>query len=473
MTRHVSDGEIHAYLDGELDVAAGSEAADVRRHLEACPGCRGRLDEEARLRERASAVLAAAGPAAGPIPPLEALRARARATPVPARPAPRLARHRRWAWAASVVVALGVGWAVRDRVPAPAVERAVLPDREAAPPGGGAAAADASAAFRGTAAASDATAGLRAPAADVPSASTPSQDAGRGAAPTAPVPDEPESRDAPPPSAPAAGLADVAVRGALSPAGRGADPTGTENARAESTGVESGPAARPAAPESAMEAAVPPVAPSGATRGAASAPADVTVETASAPAAVSAYAPSAAAPPVARSSDAGEAAGSPPVDTATERLLLSESLRRAPAGIGRPRPLPGPLPRRLEPVAARRVREAAAAAAPPGGDGDARALALTVEGLEVLSVVWGEVAPGVRGVRVLQWLEPSDTLDLVIIPGASDDDAAEAALAALLREPLPRGWSRLVRVREDARIVARAPLAPAALSRLLASVGRR
>jgi hypothetical protein len=110
---HVGDGEIHAYLDGALDLFPPAEAGRIRDHLRSCPDCGRRLAEENALREGAEAILGAAGPEVGEAPPFEEIRARAAAAP----PAP-AARARRvpptlLPWAASIVLALAVGWGVR------------------------------------------------------------------------------------------------------------------------------------------------------------------------------------------------------------------------------------------------------------------------------------------------------------------------------------------------------------------------
>lgn len=114
---HVTDGELHAYLDGALDrMGLGSRAAEVRGHLESCAECQARLSDEREVRDRTKEILAGSGPDALHMPPFEEIRARAMA------PAPkpvgqtRSGPPRGWglAWAASVVLALGLGWAGRD-----------------------------------------------------------------------------------------------------------------------------------------------------------------------------------------------------------------------------------------------------------------------------------------------------------------------------------------------------------------------
>jgi hypothetical protein len=95
---HVDDGALHAYLDGELTPV---ERARLDAHVAECPACRGRLDEERGLIERASRLLGMAQPPerAAP-PPLHQLRQ------------PRLVWRLRTplAWAATVVLAVGIGY---------------------------------------------------------------------------------------------------------------------------------------------------------------------------------------------------------------------------------------------------------------------------------------------------------------------------------------------------------------------------
>src|SRR5580765_2558366 len=99
---HVDEGTLHAYLDGELSPA---ERTDLEQHLAQCAECRAQLAEERALLERSTALLAATRPAERPAPPFEQVRR------APKRP---------WylrtpvAWAASIVLAIGVGYYLRD-----------------------------------------------------------------------------------------------------------------------------------------------------------------------------------------------------------------------------------------------------------------------------------------------------------------------------------------------------------------------
>src|SRR5690606_21430097 len=100
------------------------------------------------------------------------------------------------------------------------------------------------------------------------------------------------------------------------------------------------------------------------------------------------------------------------------------------------------------------------------------ALDLTVPGLEVLRVEWSEVAPGHRGLRLLQRLEGGDTLEVRFVrPGPGDP--ADDPLGSLVRAPLRPGWSQVVKVHRDGWLIARAPLARETLDALIQRTGAR
>lgn len=124
--QHVAEGVLHAYLDGGLDAYASSEASQVREHLEGCERCRGRLEAERVLRERANDLLAEAGPDRPlDVPPFEELRRRALAGGAEA-PVPRSGVGRRAGIrvAATVVLAVGLGWLLGRQGVEPAPEEA-------------------------------------------------------------------------------------------------------------------------------------------------------------------------------------------------------------------------------------------------------------------------------------------------------------------------------------------------------------
>lgn len=116
---HLSDGELHAYLDGALEHLPRGRAEEIREHLRTCEACRSRLAGEQELLERSGAILDAGAPASVEAPPLEELRERARireerAAEERRRPWRAMPRTQVLAWAATVVLALGIGWVTRD-----------------------------------------------------------------------------------------------------------------------------------------------------------------------------------------------------------------------------------------------------------------------------------------------------------------------------------------------------------------------
>ena len=136
---HINRGDVHAYLDGALGDYSQEAAEHVREHLDACSECARLLENEKRLREQASAILAAS--AVGPVEldPLEDLLARAAKPHGSDQPDGReqadgagradraegpdrtgragpslISRMYVLRWAATVVVSLGAGWLARD-----------------------------------------------------------------------------------------------------------------------------------------------------------------------------------------------------------------------------------------------------------------------------------------------------------------------------------------------------------------------
>jgi len=78
--RHVTDGDLHAYLDGALDLLGKGRGDEVRQHLEVCPTCRERLQDEEGIRDQARELLGLTAPEEGSLPSFEELRARAEAS---------------------------------------------------------------------------------------------------------------------------------------------------------------------------------------------------------------------------------------------------------------------------------------------------------------------------------------------------------------------------------------------------------
>lgn len=105
---HLDEGQLHAYLDGEPHDGVTAQRHEIDQHLAECAQCRGRLDEERRVRDRAAAILRTGGPGDAVAPPFEELAARQRRT------RHRVPRDLVLAWAATVALALGIGWYARS-----------------------------------------------------------------------------------------------------------------------------------------------------------------------------------------------------------------------------------------------------------------------------------------------------------------------------------------------------------------------
>ncbi len=129
---HITDGDIHAYLDRALDAYAPAEAERIRAHLESCADCTQRLHAERRLRERATGILGGADAGALPLASLEELEARAAATGGPtdhtgkSRFSWRSPAAIGMGWAATIALALWTGYSVKDFAPDPAGRPSVM-----------------------------------------------------------------------------------------------------------------------------------------------------------------------------------------------------------------------------------------------------------------------------------------------------------------------------------------------------------
>lgn len=132
--RHITDGELHAWLDGALDLLPDGRGDEIREHLSRCSACRERMQDEEEVRNRSSEILAGLQLRDLELPGFEEIRQRA-AAPEPGASvsgpllsgsgearsgdgarAESPARYRGplkgvpMAWAATIVLALGVGW---------------------------------------------------------------------------------------------------------------------------------------------------------------------------------------------------------------------------------------------------------------------------------------------------------------------------------------------------------------------------
>jgi len=118
--RHVTDGELHAFLDGALDLLPQDRGDEVRDHISNCPVCRERLQDEELIRSQAEEILGDPGLGEIALPTFEELRERAEAPgsgPLLLTKEPDQGIRYRGpvkglplAWAATIVLALGVGW---------------------------------------------------------------------------------------------------------------------------------------------------------------------------------------------------------------------------------------------------------------------------------------------------------------------------------------------------------------------------
>jgi hypothetical protein len=112
---HVDDGQLHAYLDRELESIEAGATARIDAHFVECAVCRARLGEARHLRGAAGAILRAADPSALRLREFESFQ-------LPRRRVHEVPNHRRalqrrataLAWAASLMVACGIGWFARD-----------------------------------------------------------------------------------------------------------------------------------------------------------------------------------------------------------------------------------------------------------------------------------------------------------------------------------------------------------------------
>jgi hypothetical protein len=118
--RHVTDGELHAYLDGSLDLLLDGRGSEVRDHISNCSVCQERLQDEEAVRAQAQDLLDGPAMPEVALPSFEDLKELAAAPGAPPLDEEtedaETVRYRGplrgvpLAWAATIVVALGVGW---------------------------------------------------------------------------------------------------------------------------------------------------------------------------------------------------------------------------------------------------------------------------------------------------------------------------------------------------------------------------
>lgn len=127
---HLTEGQLHAYLDGSAEGLGGAGIDGAQAHLAACADCRRRLETAGAVKEEAAGILGSAAPASYSAPPFADLVERAAGVlPEAGRivdagaPWRRSQAGRRFhpggsslAWAASLAVALTAGWLARSMV---------------------------------------------------------------------------------------------------------------------------------------------------------------------------------------------------------------------------------------------------------------------------------------------------------------------------------------------------------------------
>jgi hypothetical protein len=118
---HVDEGQVHAYLDQQLEYADPTKRQELEEHIATCPSCASLLEEARALRDRANALLRDTGPAQPAVPPFEAIVERAAGMRAQKPVAKRLAQTRSLAWAASVLLALALGLYARPYIFGPEV----------------------------------------------------------------------------------------------------------------------------------------------------------------------------------------------------------------------------------------------------------------------------------------------------------------------------------------------------------------
>jgi hypothetical protein len=431
--RHVTDGELHAYLDGALDLLPEGRGEEVRDHLSFCEACQDRLQEEERVRAEAGALLGAPGMGEFTLPSFEELRERAeaqgageggstdlgqRAVNAPRR---RLLRGLPLAWAATIVLALGVGWMggqVWQSIPSGTDAGTVPPI-----PGSSADRASEADASRGEAQA-PVTALVTS---DAGPAGGAQEAAGRGQAFEAPEEDE-----TPPPT--------------------------MASADAGATGAEEERAATEVPPSEAETKVVLAEAEAERTMAAADSP-----RLGSEPLALEALV-------VTGRADAARLSMVPLADSSrTAEQRQSESMQ------ARAR-FAAPL------TDAPEAPDSVPVAGEPTFPVDLEA-SLAIPGLEVASIEWEERVPGEKALLIRQVLPPSDTLELRylgMLLGADADPEARAetginregstvgrVYANILEASLPPGWHQVVREWGRGLLVARGPLSEANLRGLL------
>ena len=132
---HISEGLLHAHLDGAVGHDRAEQWLLAEAHLSVCEDCRWRLEEARQLRDAAGGILAVASAPSASKPGFQELVAKAgTAAPLPRRK-PWWNSTSRLAWAASLVLAIGAGWLGRELLIQTGQDMpAVVAESEAIPP---------------------------------------------------------------------------------------------------------------------------------------------------------------------------------------------------------------------------------------------------------------------------------------------------------------------------------------------------
>ncbi len=121
---HVNEGQIHAYLDRQLEFADQAARERFETHVAECSDCTVLLEEARAIHARATGMLGDSRPAVADMPSFETVVTRASERSARWATVKTLNRTRALAWAASIVVAVAVGWYARvSTTQSPQVER--------------------------------------------------------------------------------------------------------------------------------------------------------------------------------------------------------------------------------------------------------------------------------------------------------------------------------------------------------------
>lgn len=425
--RHIHDGELHAFLDGALDLLPEGRGEEIRDHLAECPACRERLQDEESIRAEAGSLLGDPDLSSVALPSFEELRQLADApAPEPVseleevaeevRPHRGLLKGLPLAWAATIILALGVGWMggqVWDSLPSRTL------------PGGPVQPSPAE--------------GL--PAVDAEAVAVLEESVSQGS----PVQEEQERRAEP-----------ETIRPEV------------ERTRSEPS-EDAPPGALPVAADPGVSAETP-----------APAPAEVVFqEVLAAEAARRDVSVQSAQDSISASLPGAEPDRSK--TTLPQGVIAVTVLRDS---IAASRLSPAALMSRAAPITA--SEEARRQAPPIVGMADAASVetaSMAIPGLEVLSTEWEERVPGEKALLIRQLVAPGDTLELrylglLLSAEPSPDEARERTstqvggsagrvYANVLSASLPPGWQQVVMERDRGLVVARGPFAEPHLKSLL------